>query len=92
MTQIEHDTRTNPAFEQEVRAMAYFLWEQDGRPEGRDDHFWFQALERCRRRGERDAALTNPAGESKGQQLDDNIDDLGRSATDPKGPPLDQPV
>lgn len=28
-----------------VRDTAYFLWEQDGRPEGRADHYWMKALE-----------------------------------------------
>lgn len=28
-----------------VRDTAYFLWEQDGRPEGRDDYYWHRALE-----------------------------------------------
>ncbi len=32
-----------------VRDTAYFLWEQDGRPEGRDNQYWVQALEQHRR-------------------------------------------
>lgn len=35
----------DPAFEQAVRDTAYFLWEQDGRPPGREQEYWFRALE-----------------------------------------------
>lgn len=31
-------------FEQSVREMAYLLWENDGRPEGREQDYWFKAL------------------------------------------------
>jgi hypothetical protein len=36
-------------FEQAVRETAYFLWEQDGRPLGREKEYWFRALERTLR-------------------------------------------
>lgn len=32
-------------FDVAVRDTAYFLWEQDGRPEGRADEYWYRALE-----------------------------------------------
>lgn len=32
-------------FEQQVRQAAYRLWENDGRPEGREKDYWFIALE-----------------------------------------------
>jgi hypothetical protein len=32
-------------FEQAVRDAAYFLWENDGRPGGREKEYWFRALE-----------------------------------------------
>lgn len=32
-------------FTAEVRATAYFLWEQAGRPAGREDDFWYKALD-----------------------------------------------
>lgn len=32
-------------FEQKVRQSAYHLWEDDGRPEGREKDYWFKALE-----------------------------------------------
>lgn len=31
-------------FDLSVRDTAYFLWEQAGRPEGRAEDFWYQAL------------------------------------------------
>lgn len=35
-----------PAIDEEaVRRTAFFLWEQDGRPPGRDLHYWELALE-----------------------------------------------
>lgn len=33
-------------FEQKVRQTAYQLWEADGRPDGREKDYWFQAIER----------------------------------------------
>jgi hypothetical protein len=35
-------------FEESVRLTAYFLWEQDGRPDGRAEEYWRRALERHR--------------------------------------------
>lgn len=32
-------------FEQSVRQAAYHLWEDDGRPEGREKEYWFRAME-----------------------------------------------
>lgn len=32
-------------FEQQVRQTAYHLWENDGRPEGKETEYWFKALE-----------------------------------------------
>lgn len=31
-------------FEQKVRVVAYHLWEDEGRPEGRETDYWFRAL------------------------------------------------
>jgi hypothetical protein len=42
----QHDPWSDPAFELAVRETAYFLWEQDGKPEGRENDYWFRALER----------------------------------------------
>jgi hypothetical protein len=45
-------------FEAAVRDTAYFLWENDGRPLGREKEYWFAALEKCLRQREADAMLT----------------------------------
>ena len=42
----QRDPWSDPAFELAVRETAYFLWEQDGKPEGRENDYWFRALER----------------------------------------------
>ena len=91
MSRIKHDPWTDPAFEQAVRDTAYFLWEHDGRPHGREQEYWFAALEKCLRQRDYDKVLKQSL-DGKNGQFDDNIDDLGRSTNDPKAPPLDQPV
>jgi hypothetical protein len=35
----------DPHFTEEVRLAAYLLWEQEGRPDGQDQRFWYRALE-----------------------------------------------
>ncbi|HWA20430.1 MAG TPA: DUF2934 domain-containing protein [Devosia sp.] len=52
-----NDPWANPQFEQAVRDTAYFLWEQDGRPMGREQDYWFRALERCLRQRQNDEHL-----------------------------------
>lgn len=37
----------NDDFEQRVRDTAYFLWEAEGRPEGRDHEYWHRARVAC---------------------------------------------
>jgi hypothetical protein len=73
----------DPQFEQAVRETAYFLWEQDGRPFGREQDYWYRALERTLRERNSDAGLrerpddqANLVGDER--QIDDNQDDLGR--------------
>ncbi len=51
------DPWVDPAFEQEVRETAYFLWEADNRPPGREQEYWFRALAICLRRRECDDLL-----------------------------------
>jgi hypothetical protein len=36
---------TDTNFEQSVRDAAYYMWENDGRPEGRDQEYWSRARE-----------------------------------------------
>src|SRR5690606_34764105 len=43
------DPLDDPVFREAVRLTAYFLWEQDGRPEGRHEDYWLRALEKHRR-------------------------------------------
>ena len=53
------DPWSDPAFELAVRETAYFLWEQDGKPFGREQEYWFRALERQLRERNADRDLRN---------------------------------
>jgi hypothetical protein len=44
----QFDPTNDPAFIETVRLTAYFLWEQDGRPEGRAEEYWRRAWEKHR--------------------------------------------
>jgi heme oxygenase len=79
-------------FEAQVRQTAYFLWENDGRPHGREQQYWFAALDRCLRQHQADELLRKEPSDRTGMQVDDNIDDLGHPINDPDAPPLEQPV
>lgn len=61
MTDEHRDAWTDPAFEVAVRDTAYFMWENDGRPEGREQEYWFRALEACLRRRNLDKEMEEPA-------------------------------
>lgn len=53
-----------PAREARIRARAYKLWEEDGRPEGRADEFWERAEELIAMEDNAGAALApNPMTE-----------------------------
>ena len=39
-----NDTITTSLSEDAVRTRAYLMWEADGRPFGRDDHYWQLAM------------------------------------------------
>ena len=39
-----NETTSTPMNEDVVRTRAYLMWEADGRPLGRDDHYWHLAL------------------------------------------------
>jgi hypothetical protein len=62
-----HDitTETKAALDEAVEDRAYFLWEGDGRPEGRQDEFWHQA--RDERFHERAYRLWDYEGRPDGQ-------------------------
>ena len=50
MAHGQHDELPeDDAFYEAVRRTAYFLWEQDGRPDGRHEEYYLQALEQHRR-------------------------------------------
>ena len=53
--------------EEAVRRTAYFLWEQDGRAEGRDEYHWQKAQEMHRRQRNYDRMLGDnlPADDEK---------------------------
>lgn len=52
-----HDPVEDEGFIEAVRRTAYFLWEQDGRPDGRHDEYYLRALEQHRRAREHDRWL-----------------------------------
>jgi hypothetical protein len=52
--------------EEEVRRTAYFLWEQDGRPMGQDDHYWWAALEKIARSRSSDVLIQNGHPDGRG--------------------------
>lgn len=54
------DPWIDPDFERAVRETAYFLWEHDGRPDGREQEYWFSALERCLRERQANKMLQVP--------------------------------
>lgn len=76
MSDFTDDRWRDPAFEQAVRETAYFLWEQDGKPEGREQEYWYRALEQTLRQRNADHGLRQAPPST--HQADDNIDDLGR--------------
>lgn len=58
----ENPLASNPEREQRIRERAYHLWEQDGRPHGRDTEYWERADELTRIEESAGAAqLPNPA-------------------------------
>jgi hypothetical protein len=42
---LQSGSETKIGLEQQVRERAYFLWEEDGRPEGRSEEHWQAALD-----------------------------------------------
>ena len=66
---LNHDPWVDPVFAQSVRDTAYFLWENDGRPQGRENGYWFRAPEQClRQRQADDMLLQSPASNHAGDQ------------------------
>ena len=46
---VQQKLRTRPPSEEEIARAAYFLWEQEGRPHGRDQEHWRRAREQLSR-------------------------------------------
>jgi hypothetical protein len=42
---LSGSSETKTGLEQAVRERAYFLWKQDGSPEGRAEEYWHRALD-----------------------------------------------
>lgn len=61
-----HDDEHDPEFLEAVRLTAYFLWEQDGRPEGRAEEYWRRALEKHRSERQFDRWLNEEPGDPSG--------------------------
>jgi hypothetical protein len=51
---LNHD---NVGQEQRIRERAYQLWEADGAPEGKAEHYWYRALEFIEREGKPDLSV-----------------------------------
>lgn len=66
-----------------IRSTAYFLWEQDGRPEGRAQHYWLKAKQAHMRQLAFDRWLAegSPHGraEAHWRDAEDEIDPPPRS-------------
>ena len=70
------DPSANPGMEHSIREAAYFEWENDGRPDGRDQEHWFKARDKALRENGAGAAID--AQPRYTRQIDDNQDDMGR--------------
>lgn len=62
-------------FNEAVRRTAYFLWEQDGRPPGREEHYWQLAREKHLRQRAYDLWLAEGAPEGKQEEFWDKAQD-----------------
>lgn len=72
------EMRNGAEFEAKVRALAYDLWDQDGRQQGRDEEYWHRAV------GQLSAGTDGVDASADAHhtgQIDDDQDDLGNSAT-----------
>lgn len=58
--------------EEAIRLTAYFLWEQDGRPHGRDEDYWARAREMHARQRAYDALLEAGPDDEPGSERDLN--------------------
>jgi hypothetical protein len=63
---LQKDSETKLGLDQAVRERAYFLWENDGRPDGRAQEYWYRALDQHLR--ERAYVLWQQEGSPEGRQ------------------------
>jgi hypothetical protein len=84
--------------EEEIAALAHAIWEDEGRPEGRDKEHWFMARERAAGRADpeageagRDHTYVRPAGTDRMEMAPaswsktDEESDESFPASDPPG-------
>ncbi|MBK1795469.1 DUF2934 domain-containing protein [Devosia sp. WQ 349] len=64
------DPWSDSAFQLKTRETAYFLWEQDGKPEGKEQEYWFAALERGLRERDCDKKLAQTIMTDTGQMFE----------------------
>lgn len=57
------DTTPVTVSEDAIRQRAYFLWEADGRPDGRGDHYWHLATEEAQRAATKPVKAAAPKAE-----------------------------
>lgn len=60
---------------EQIRERAYALWEEDGRPDGRDQDHWQRAAEELGEAGQTDGG--DAAAATEGEQLQDGSAGLG---------------
>ena len=72
---------TDEEYEEAVRQTAYFLWEQDGKPEGQANTYWLRAQERHARQRDYDAWL----GEGSSQERAGDDAERGGHTNRPEG-------
>lgn len=49
---IEQKIKAEEQYRKSIETEAYFLWEADGKPDGKDDYYWNLALEKITRKKE----------------------------------------
>ncbi|WP_207486078.1 DUF2934 domain-containing protein [Arenibaculum pallidiluteum] len=59
----------SPELEQRVREHAYSIWEREGRPHGRAEAHWLQALADLREAGHAKRRPRGPSGQLRGARL-----------------------